>query len=1203
MVVRTADRLVVDLDPGHASASAWLDGDELPGSGPVFELAVPLGDDVLEELRWYLEDYLILPSGVYGERGQRVQNRLAEWGADMFRAVFGSGPARDAYMQVCRSMSDTKLVFRSSSPRLLALPWELMRDPAHSTPLALKLAGVSRGLPSGQLTETVPVPGGKLRVLMVIARPEGEADVSYQMIARPLLERLHAVRGKVDLVVLRPPTLDALEGALSEASVQRTPFHLVHFDGHGKQNERWFPSSSPGEWYQGQPGEGVLIFEKPGGGADPVPASAVARVLKDAKVPVVVLNACQSGAIGKDLEAAIATRLMQEGTASVVAMSYSVYAAAAAEFMTAFYERLFAGDPVSAAVTSGRKRMAARNRRPSRRGDLPLEDWLVPVHYLRRDVSFPQAVTPRTAPFSLDEELDQIRSARFSGESDRAEIDPVGVFIGRDWLTCQLEVAARLQRVVVLHGPGGTGKTELAKGFGRWRRDTGGVDDPSCVFFRSSEPGIATFGLDAVVNQIGRTLFGTDFDRREPAERRAVVEKVVTERRMLLIWDNFETMHSMPDPSGVTKPLDEDGRHELRDFLGMLTARGKSVVLITSRSPEPWLDDVRRIPVGGLSPAEADQYATHLLEPYLAGQVRRHKPAFGDLMEWLNGHPLSMRLILPHLDTTDPADLLGALRGTTPLPGAAEGDSDRMTSLPASITYSYAHLSEQARRLLPMACVVQPVAQADLLAAISNRADTRIPERFRGTEREAWCNVLKEAADVGLLTPLVASSTVETYQLHPVLPAYLAAQWRQEEPARYDGDRVSVNRAAAKVYAPFCAWLLDQINEGNTQMAFGFIETQYRTFTGVLDYALAHGLLVEAAYIVILLHKYWRSRGLTAEEHAWADRARLAAVEARTESLEDQATGVWLELSIYGVHRDVNRFRLDDAYRLAEQVRGWLEARPRSAPREQYLARVYGELGRIARSRGNATEAEDWDRMARPADAAVTDEPDSSAGRRGQERAVSNRPGGQLNAAAAELHRGDAAMTLGQLDEAEEHYRESLAISMEVGDGPGHASACYQLGTAALRRGLHTEAESRYRDALALYEELGDEHEISQIYILLGVIAKSRGHLDEAADWYRQALSTLEELGDPLGAATTLVALIDLALARGDEREALRRAISCVALIGNLPHLDAENMARALAPRIRQLGIRTFEESWRHETGTPLPAVVRVQMQSGEVDD
>lgn len=70
--------------------------------------------------------------------------------------------------------------------------------------------------------------------------------------------------------------------------------------------------------------------------------SAIARSSPDHGV-VVVLNACQSGAVGKQLEAAVATRLLQDGAASVVAMAYNVYAVAAAEFMAAFYERLFAG--------------------------------------------------------------------------------------------------------------------------------------------------------------------------------------------------------------------------------------------------------------------------------------------------------------------------------------------------------------------------------------------------------------------------------------------------------------------------------------------------------------------------------------------------------------------------------------------------------------------------------------------------------------------------------------------------------------------------------------------------------------------------------------------------------------------------------------------------------------------------------------------
>ena len=72
------------------------------------------------------------------------------------------------------------------------------------------LAGFHAACRSPDGTGTLEVPGGRLRVLMVISRPAGTADVGYQMVARPLLERLDAVRGEVDLTVLRPPTFDAL---------------------------------------------------------------------------------------------------------------------------------------------------------------------------------------------------------------------------------------------------------------------------------------------------------------------------------------------------------------------------------------------------------------------------------------------------------------------------------------------------------------------------------------------------------------------------------------------------------------------------------------------------------------------------------------------------------------------------------------------------------------------------------------------------------------------------------------------------------------------------------------------------------------------------------------------------------------------------------------------------------------------------------
>lgn len=139
------DRLLVDLGAdGRVSVSSWLDG-ELPSSvGESRELVWPLDADVLEELRWYLEDYLRAPFGVYEERGPRVAARLTAWGQAVFASLFGTGPARDAYVRMrSRTGAGVEIVFRSAAPGWLWLPWELLCDPDRPTPVALDRVAIS----------------------------------------------------------------------------------------------------------------------------------------------------------------------------------------------------------------------------------------------------------------------------------------------------------------------------------------------------------------------------------------------------------------------------------------------------------------------------------------------------------------------------------------------------------------------------------------------------------------------------------------------------------------------------------------------------------------------------------------------------------------------------------------------------------------------------------------------------------------------------------------------------------------------------------------------------------------------------------------------------------------------------------------------------------------------------------------------------
>jgi tetratricopeptide (TPR) repeat protein len=1161
------DRLLVDLSSdSQAAVLVWPDGG-LPEAVSQSPLVWPLDGEALEDLRWYLEDYLLAPFGVWEERGPTVRGKLAAWGDEVFACVFGAGPARDQY-QRARDRG-LEVVFRSAHPDLLALPWELMRDGTGL--VALGKGGISRSLPAAGGAQVLEVPGGKLRVLMVISRPAGTEDVGYQMVARPLLERLEAVRGEVDLTVLRPPTFDALRRTVKQAAEAGEPFHVVHFDGHGAMPGR--VGGGAGALIGGRPtrmtgpSEGVLAFEKAGGGGDQVEASKVAAVLAEGQVPVVVLNACQSGAMGKELEASVATALLKRGCAAVVAMAYAVYAVAAAEFMAEFYETLFAGGSVGQAVTAGRKRLAVRDGRPSPKGDLPLADWVVPVHYLRREVRFPQARTPRPAAAPpLGEMLDQFRAA----PDEVAVADPLaaagGVFVGRDDLFYQLEAAARLQRVVVLAGPGGTGKTELAKGFARWWRDTGGVSDPQLVCWHSFEPGVASFGLDGVITSIGLGVFGADFARLDQDGRLAAVKQLLRQYRGLLVWDNFESVREMPDPDGATPALGEAGCTALREFLDWVRDHCASAVIITSRAREEWLGQVRRIEVGGLNRAEAAEYAGHLLAPYPAAQKRRERRSFGELLDWLDGHPLAMRLTLPRLDDTDPAALLAGLQGTVPLPGGDVGNG-RLSSLGACITYSFARLSKQAKRALPAISLFHGVADEDVLATFS--AVEGVPGRFAGISREEWAAVLNDAARVGLLSSLGYGM----YRIHPALPGYLAADWKSLDPDGYDAERDACEQALCAACAAFSRWLIDQIASGNAALAYTVIGLQRRTLGAMLSRALDRHAWNDAEDIVRALDEYWDTRGLGEEAAIWADRILAATADLDlTQGPGDSAGSLWLYTTNRQANRQKTAGQLDRAAQTYRQALAYLQNQPETEWSRGNTAVIYHMLGYTAQDRGHLDEADDWYR---------------------QSLTIKEELGDRPRMAGTYHQLGTTAQARGRLDDADNWYRQSLTISQELGNRPGMAMTYHQLGVTAQARGRLDDADDWYRQSLTISQELGNRLYMATTYHQLGTTAQARGRLDDADDWYRQSLAINEELGDRPGMALTYAQLGLLAEDREQPERALDWNVRCVSLFDEVPSPLTGSGPAALARLARRLGLPALERAWQRVTGQPLPQAVR----------
>jgi tetratricopeptide (TPR) repeat protein len=727
------------------------------------------------------------------------------------------------------------------------------------------------------------------------------------------------------------------------------------------------------------------------------------------------------------------------------------------------------------------------------------------------------------------------------------------------------------------------------------------------VCWHSFEPGVASFGLDGVINEIGLAVFGTDFGLLAAAQRLKAVKELLARYRALLVWDNFETVREMPDPAGTTPPLDQVGCAQLAEFLAWVRDHSCSAVIITSRAGEGWLGQVRRIMVGGLNRLEAAEYAGHLLAPYPAAQERREHRSFGELLDWLHGHPLAMRLTLPRLDATGSAGLLAGLQGTTPLPTEDAGQ-DRLASLGACITYSFTHLADQTRRLLPAVSLFHGVADEDVLMLFSGVGG--VPGRFAGVSKQEWTAVLQDAARVGLLTSLGSGM----YQIHPALPGYLTAGWQADNPAGYSGEREACEQALRTASATFSEWLAGQIESGNAALAYTIIGLQRRTLGAMLGHALDHHAWDDADSIVRALDKYWDTRGLSAEAAAWADRILHATTRSDqdTPAAEIPAGPLWLYTTTHQANRQQKAGQPEQAGQTYQHVLAYLQDQPQTDWTRGSISVMYHQLGITAYLRGRLDEADDWYRQALTTFEDLGNRPNVAViyhqlGLTAQDRrrldeaedwyrqAVTIREELRLRALlATDYHQlGITANLRGRLDEAEDWYRKALTIKEELGDRPGMALTYHQLGNTAQDRGRLDEADDWYRKALTIKEELGDRPGRAATYHQLGRTAQDRGRLDEADDWYRKALTIEEELGDRPKMAMTYGQLGLLADAQQQPGQALEWTVRCVTVFDQFPNPLTGPGPEHLARLARQFGMPALEEAWRQVSGQPVPQAVR----------
>ncbi|MFN8496967.1 MAG: tetratricopeptide repeat protein [Anaerolineae bacterium] len=128
---------------------------------------------------------------------------------------------------------------------------------------------------------------------------------------------------------------------------------------------------------------------------------------------------------------------------------------------------------------------------------------------------------------------------------------------------------------------------------------------------------------------------------------------------------------------------------------------------------------------------------------------------------------------------------------------------------------------------------------------------------------------------------------------------------------------------------------------------------------------------------------------------------------------------------------------------------------------------------------------------------------------------------------------GYIASAQGDYSAAQRFYEESLALHRRVGDPWGAANALLGLGEVARSGGRYEDAAQRYAEALQVFHEVGDAAGIAMAQHNLGYVALHSGDLDGARRAFQDSLAASVELRQTDMIAFCLAGLAAVAAAAG----------------------------------------------------------------------
>ena len=293
--------------------------------------------------------------------------RARKFGGRLFRAVFkDSVLALFAECKTTARTEGTNLRIRlnlSDSPKLAVWPWEYLYNPDMKQFFAMfPQTPVVRYLPQqtseGPLEVVAP-----LRILIIVSLPPDVAtlDAAREIKnIRSAMKRL-SKQNLLKIVVLKGNSIEGLSRKLDQAQHNGTPFHILHYIGHGL--------------FDTVEHEGKLLLTQ-NGRLEAVDGEKIGTLLNRYKdhLRLVIINACEGARLSRiDSYAGVAQNILRTGEIpAALAMQFRITDKAAVTFAKLFYEGLANSKPLEDCLVEVRRLMYSSNQ----------EEWATPVLYM-----------------------------------------------------------------------------------------------------------------------------------------------------------------------------------------------------------------------------------------------------------------------------------------------------------------------------------------------------------------------------------------------------------------------------------------------------------------------------------------------------------------------------------------------------------------------------------------------------------------------------------------------------------------------------------------------------------------------------------------------------------------------------------------------------------------------------------------------------